>query len=176
MLGKQASGHLATHGVDFDKLSVETVVHQHPITEKSVERLLMPPAILADLQTAWAAFKGPVKNKTKFTFSRGLHESRHGFVVLQAKWERQKLDIGFMLIPLEGDDEEDFDETDEPITLWNSIAPRRPSEDERKWLEEVWTAIIPTEQIVKKEKAIQPNDPCSCGSGKKFKKCCGRFG
>ena len=25
-----------------------------------------------------------------------------------------------------------------------------------------------------KEKKIYPNDPCPCGSGKKYKKCCGR--
>ncbi|MCC8017186.1 MAG: SEC-C domain-containing protein, partial [Lachnospiraceae bacterium] len=27
--------------------------------------------------------------------------------------------------------------------------------------------------VVKPEK-IYPNDPCPCGSGKKYKKCCGR--
>jgi hypothetical protein len=28
--------------------------------------------------------------------------------------------------------------------------------------------------MVKKEKKIYPNDPCPCGSGKKYKKCCGK--
>lgn len=28
--------------------------------------------------------------------------------------------------------------------------------------------------IVHKEKKIYPNDPCPCGSGKKYKKCCGK--
>lgn len=27
---------------------------------------------------------------------------------------------------------------------------------------------------VRVEKKIYPNDPCPCGSGKKYKKCCGR--
>ena len=27
---------------------------------------------------------------------------------------------------------------------------------------------------VKKEVKIYPNDPCPCGSGKKYKQCCGR--
>jgi hypothetical protein len=27
---------------------------------------------------------------------------------------------------------------------------------------------------IKVEKKIYPNDPCPCGSGKKYKKCCGR--
>ena len=29
--------------------------------------------------------------------------------------------------------------------------------------------------VVKKEARIYPNDPCPCGSGKKFKQCCGRI-
>ena len=31
-------------------------------------------------------------------------------------------------------------------------------------------------QTVRKEAKIYPNDPCPCGSGKKYKKCCGRKG
>ena len=29
---------------------------------------------------------------------------------------------------------------------------------------------------VHKDKKIYPNDPCPCGSGKKYKKCCGKIG
>ena len=28
--------------------------------------------------------------------------------------------------------------------------------------------------VIRVEKRIYPNDPCTCGSGKKYKKCCGR--
>ena len=28
---------------------------------------------------------------------------------------------------------------------------------------------------VKVEKKVYPNDPCPCGSGKKYKKCCGKI-
>lgn len=28
--------------------------------------------------------------------------------------------------------------------------------------------------VVKETKKVYPNDPCPCGSGKKFKKCCGK--
>ena len=28
--------------------------------------------------------------------------------------------------------------------------------------------------IHREEKKVYPNDPCPCGSGKKYKKCCGR--
>ncbi|MBR1771293.1 MAG: SEC-C domain-containing protein [Lachnospiraceae bacterium] len=59
---------------------------------------------------------------------------------------------------------------------------------EADWLYnlEEWNAIFDEEKrkelyreqksstTVKKEKKIYPNDPCPCGSGKKYKKCCGR--
>lgn len=32
----------------------------------------------------------------------------------------------------------------------------------------------PRKPVQKTEKKIYPNDPCSCGSGKKYKQCCGR--
>lgn len=34
--------------------------------------------------------------------------------------------------------------------------------------------IFPEQQPVRTEKKIGRNEPCLCGSGKKFKKCCGR--
>lgn len=41
----------------------------------------------------------------------------------------------------------------------------------------ITTAMYPNGlggQVVCVEKKIYPNDPCPCGSGKKYKKCCGR--
>lgn len=49
-----------------------------------------------------------------------------------------------------------------------------------------WESIIPEERrkelykeqknahTVRVEKKVYPNDPCPCGSGKKYKKCCGK--
>lgn len=34
--------------------------------------------------------------------------------------------------------------------------------------------MAPVKQFVREEKKVGRNDPCTCGSGKKFKKCCGR--
>ena len=56
------------------------------------------------------------------------------------------------------------------------------------WLYELpqWKEIFPEEKLkqlyteqkksgtVIKEAKVYPNDPCPCGSGKKYKKCCGR--
>jgi uncharacterized protein YchJ len=33
---------------------------------------------------------------------------------------------------------------------------------------------MPVQKPIVKEKKIYPNDPCPCGSGKKYKKCCGK--
>ena len=62
-------------------------------------------------------------------------------------------------------------------------------EAKASWLYELpqWSEILSAEtrtELYKKQKAsgtvrreghkIYPNDPCPCGSGKKYKKCCGR--
>ena len=49
---------------------------------------------------------------------------------------------------------------------WNDIL----SEDKRKELQKAFKA---TKTVVKEDK-IGRNEPCPCGSGKKFKKCCGK--
>ena len=49
---------------------------------------------------------------------------------------------------------------------WNSIF----DEDKRK---ELYKEQTSSTTVVKGDK-VYPNDPCPCGSGKKYKKCCGR--
>ena len=44
------------------------------------------------------------------------------------------------------------------------------TEDEKKALYKEQKAST----TIKKEEKIYPNDPCPCGSGKKYKKCCGK--
>jgi len=52
------------------------------------------------------------------------------------------------------------------LPQWDSIL----SKEKRK---EIKTAYNTTKTVVK-EKAPGRNDPCPCGSGKKYKKCCGK--
>ena len=59
--------------------------------------------------------------------------------------------------------------------------PRRESDVERKAIVKVTTTSTGGDDTVKAEpvrkgKKIGPNDPCPCGSGKKYKKCCGAPG
>ncbi len=52
------------------------------------------------------------------------------------------------------------------LPQWDAIL----SEEKRKELYKQQKAS----GTVRKEKKIFPNDPCPCGSGKKYKKCCGK--
>lgn len=41
----------------------------------------------------------------------------------------------------------------------------------------ITTAMYPNGvngNVIRVEKKVYPNDPCPCGSGKKYKKCCGK--
>lgn len=40
-------------------------------------------------------------------------------------------------------------------------------------IEPLLVLLNKAETVIKQEKTPSRNDPCSCGSGKKFKKCCG---
>ena len=45
------------------------------------------------------------------------------------------------------------------------------SAEKRKEITKAWRA---SKQFVNSDVKVGPNDPCPCGSGKKYKKCCGR--
>ena len=50
---------------------------------------------------------------------------------------------------------------------------------ERKYDDSVYEALDKRIAAIKPfvaEKKVYPNNPCPCGSGKKYKKCCGRKG
>lgn len=50
---------------------------------------------------------------------------------------------------------------------WDGVlSSERRREITKQWRE--------SKQFRNTEKKIGPNDPCPCGSGKKYKKCCGR--
>ncbi len=61
-----------------------------------------------------------------------------------------------------------------------SVVKRTPVE--RKQMQATGASVAgKTEQkktpiVVRKDKKVGPNDPCPCGSGKKYKKCCGSVG
>lgn len=50
---------------------------------------------------------------------------------------------------------------------WEDVLP----EERRQEIHKEWKAS----KVYVAEKKVGPNDPCPCGSGKKYKKCCGRL-
>lgn len=76
------------------------------------------------------------------------------------------------------------DDTDEPaLNLYEETGPASTSQErvdafgESVWavydLRQLWRSMGPRVTAVVKGEQPGRNDPCSCGSGKKFKKCCG---
>ena len=64
------------------------------------------------------------------------------------------------------------------VRMMLTIVPRRREDVERKAVAKVTATSAGGDDSVKaapvrKGKKVGPNDPCPCGSGKKFKKCCG---
>lgn len=64
------------------------------------------------------------------------------------------------------------------VRMLLTIMPRRREDVERKAVAKVTATTSGGDDTVKKEpvrkgRKIGPNDPCPCGSGKKYKKCCG---
>ncbi|MBO4563262.1 MAG: SEC-C domain-containing protein [Clostridia bacterium] len=53
------------------------------------------------------------------------------------------------------------------LAEWEDVLPaERRAEIQREWK---------ASKVFVAEKKVGPNDPCPCGSGKKYKKCCGRL-
>ena len=64
------------------------------------------------------------------------------------------------------------------VKMMLTTIPRRREDVERKAVAKVTSTSAATDDSVKAEpvrkgKKVGPNDPCPCGSGKKYKKCCG---
>ena len=64
------------------------------------------------------------------------------------------------------------------VMMLLTLVPRRKEDVERKAIAKVTATSAGTDDSVKsspvrKGHKVGPNDPCPCGSGKKYKKCCG---
>ena len=67
------------------------------------------------------------------------------------------------------------------VRMLLTLVPRRREDVERKAVAKVTATSAggddtATHTTVRKGKKVGPNDPCPCGSGKKYKKCCGAPG
>lgn len=145
------------------EVSLDYVITHNPITEELCAPLKMPPETVTFLSEAWLSCEEGV-NLRGFTVEKEYFESCEGLLVLLVKWDGYRIDVGVAV----------YDEEDEPeIVLWAGQPHSKEWTAER--LKKMWVKIEPVATIKNTEKQTLPNVPCHCGSGKKFKKCCGRF-
>jgi Protein of unknown function (DUF1186)/SEC-C motif len=64
-----------------------------------------------------------------------------------------------------------FGDTVEELSGWYCFTEQY-SEDQKRWRQEAETNLILSQPYENPFKGVGRNDPCPCGSGKKFKKCC----
>jgi peptide deformylase len=60
--------------------------------------------------------------------------------------------------------------------MWNEHIHEAEGFEAKVWQHEI-NHLLGVAEVVRSEedlRAARPNDPCPCGSGRKFKKCCGR--
>ncbi|ATW26816.1 IS1096 element passenger TnpR family protein [Candidatus Formimonas warabiya] len=113
-----------------------------------------------------------LKKKMLFLFDYG---DEWRFVVQLIKIEEPEENVKYPLVIQAvgdisqyggGEDDEDWEE-DDGEEDWTEA-----KEDGKRELAEV-NQVVPKEQEWEKKPKIGRNDPCPCGSGKKYKKCCG---
>jgi preprotein translocase subunit SecA len=132
-----------------------TIIEQFPRYNLSLKRLKK---YYPDLYAVRADFFNKVMNprRRRKMLDQYLKEFPRYGALLEALsgWGEDGDDDGFLDEDGQYDDEIDFfDEDDEPFA---------------------WTEPQPQQPYVREEPKIGRNEPCPCGSGKKYKKCCGR--
>ena len=158
MLGKRPSLRGAG-GVDLERLRLESIKQDFPVTDELLDKLLVPAKYRDEIKGSW-------KTSPELNLEFPFYESRQGFVTLFVGYGDEQLDAGLIL-------EDSTDEDAEPQEIWASEAPEW-TEDQKKMLESAWEPFDPVKPL-KAEPRTSPNAKCPCNSGKKFKKCCGKF-
>ena len=148
----------------------------------------------ADLQRLWAVYF----EKEKEIYAQ-LLKNPDEVVTGTVKELAEKYDVDIMTMTgfLDGIDDSLaesnlIEEMEEDTQVKIEIDPEKlyynMVEAKASWLYELpqWDSILPADKrkelykaqkasgTVRKDKKIFPNDPCPCGSGKKYKKCCGK--
>lgn len=156
------------YGDGLDDKKKEELWSEYFVIEKGIyEKLLSNPAEIVEGTVKELAEKYDVEIVTMCGFLDGINESLNGYEnPLDTMEEDTKVKI----------------EIDPEKLYYNMV------EAKADWLYELsqWESILTEEkrkELYKKQKAsgtvhneakVYPNDPCPCGSGKKYKKCCGR--
>ena len=156
------------YGVDINSAQGKAIWDKYFAQEKVIyEELLADPSIVVSGTVKELAEKYHMDLNYMVGFLDGINESLKGY--------ENPIDT------MEEDTEVKI-EIDPEKLYYNMV------EAKATWLYELpqWDAILTPEKrkelyksqkasgTVRKAKKIFPNDPCPCGSGKKYKKCCGK--
>lgn len=126
-----------------------------------------------------ARYKAYEKMDIDFLIETHYEETR-GKLDIDAtkKWAETAKWIGLEIISVEAGEEEDSEGVVEFKATYEENGKKYVHHEKSKfvkkdgkWYYYGWVPLLGT--IVKDEK-IRRNDPCPCGSGKKYKKCCGK--
>ncbi len=150
-----------------DKAFVQQFWNSYFLQEKEVyARLLKNPDQVEEGTVAELAERFGLTVQTMTGFLDGINDSLITPNPIEEMDEQTHVQLGFdkallykNMVEAEADWLYNLEE-------WNSIF----DEDTRKAL---YKEQKSSHTIVREER-IYPNDPCTCGSGKKYKKCCGR--
>jgi len=96
------------------------------------------------------------------------------------KWSRKSQWLGFRIVASSAGGEEDEEGKVEFVAEYREKGMRKRHHELAtfKKKDDAWYFYdgtpAPQEQVVRDAPKVGRNDPCICGSGKKYKKCCGR--
>lgn len=137
------------------------------LIEKGIyEKLLSEPEVVVEGTVKELAEKYGCELKIMVGFLDGINDSLVNPNPIETMDENTKVNLGY----------------DKEKLYYNMV------EAKAQWLYELpmWDNLLSAERrkelykeqksstTVVKDKKVYPNDPCPCGSGKKYKKCCGR--
>ncbi|MDO4438856.1 MAG: SEC-C metal-binding domain-containing protein [Eubacteriales bacterium] len=157
------------YGDGLDNNTQEKLWQDYFITEKGIyEKILSAPLEVIEGSVRELADRFGTDIQTMTGFLDGINESLKGYEN-----------------PIETMDEDTVVKIQiDPEKLYYNMVDAKAS-----WLYELpqWDSLISEEKrkelyheckiagtVKREEKKVYPNDPCPCGSGKKYKKCCGK--
>lgn len=162
--------------IDFDTLTVEEITNAliergHKILDNKKEQLgedlygeLERMILLRNVDTLWMDHIDAMENLKEGIYLRS--------------YAQQDPVVAFRMESYDIFDEMTATIRENTVTMMLTLVPRRKEDVERKAFVKV-TQLSSTgdgsikQEPIRKGKKVGPNDPCPCGSGKKYKKCCG---
>ena len=159
--------HATAYSEEASKAELQKLWTDYFEKEKAIyQKLLKNPDEVVTGTVAELAKKYKVSQLIMTGFLDGINESLVNPNPIETMTAETEVNLGF----------------DKELLFKNMVAANAD------WLYKLdeWLAIFPQEklnelykeqkqsQTIRKEAKVYPNDPCPCGSGKKYKKCCGK--